>query len=153
MGRDIAQCSVSLPEIKFGNGSQKARTNRYQTFLVLSIFSVFLYFVPKILFGIAVPNRRCLGYSTVYCDVRRRWLLAWNQNRYITYSVFHIPYTNCYIRHHFVCLGKLVDISYVNHFGAIMAYEVRTLQIPEPSHLHAVLLTRLAWHGRRRWTT
>ena len=27
-----------------------------------------------------------------------------------------------YIRH-FVCLGKSVDISYVNHFGAIMVYE------------------------------
>ena len=37
--------SVSLPEMKFGNSSQKARTNRYQTFLVPSSFSDFLYFV------------------------------------------------------------------------------------------------------------
>ena len=28
-----------------------------------------------------------------------------------------------YIRRHFVCLGKFVDISYVNHFGTIMVYE------------------------------
>ena len=86
MGGDIAQCPVSLPEIKFSNSSQKTRTNRYQTFLVLSSFSGFLYFVPNILFGIATPRRRCLGYSKVYCDVKKRWLLAWNKNRHITYS-------------------------------------------------------------------
>ena len=40
------------------------------------------------------PRRRCFGYSKVYCDVRKRWLLAWNQNKHITYSIFHIPYTN-----------------------------------------------------------
>ena len=90
LGRDIAQCPVSLPEIKFSNSSQKTRTNRYQTFLALSSFSGFLYFVPNILFGIAAPRRCCLGYSKVYCDVRKRWLLAWNQNRHITYSIFHI---------------------------------------------------------------
>ena len=84
MGGDIAQCPLSFLEIKFG--SQKASTNRYHTFLVLSSFSGFLYFVPNILFGIATPRRRCLGYSKVYCDVKKRWLLAWNKNRHITYS-------------------------------------------------------------------
>ena len=39
-------------------------------------------------------SRRCLSYSKVYCDVRRRRLPAWNQNRHITYSIFHIPCTN-----------------------------------------------------------
>ena len=80
----------SLPEIKFGNSSQKVLTNRYQTFLVFSSFSGFLYFVPNILFEIAAPRRPCLGYSKVYCDVRKRWLLASSQNRHITYSIFHI---------------------------------------------------------------
>ena len=40
------------------------------------------------------PRRGCLGYSKVYCDVRKRWFLAWNQNRHITYYIFHIQYTN-----------------------------------------------------------
>ena len=40
------------------------------------------------------PRRRCLGCSKVYCDVRKRWLLAWNQKRHITYYIFHISYTN-----------------------------------------------------------
>ena len=55
------------------------------------------------------PRRGCLGYSKVYCDVRKRWFLAWNQNRHITYYIFHIQYTNSkisigllYIRPHFV---------------------------------------------------
>ena len=78
---DIAQSPISLLEIKFGNSSQKARTNRCQTFLVLSSFSGFLYFVSNILFGIAAPRRRCLGYSKVDCNVKKRWLLAWNQNK------------------------------------------------------------------------
>ena len=56
-----------------------------------------------------VPRRVCLDYSKVYCDVRKRWFLAWNQNRHITYYIFHIQYTNSkisigllYIRPHFV---------------------------------------------------
>ena len=61
--------------------------------------------VPHIL----APRRCCLGYLRVCRDVRKRWLLAWNQNRHITYYIFHIPYTNSeisigllYIRPHFV---------------------------------------------------
>ena len=126
------------------------------------------------------PRRGCLGYSKVYCDVRKRWFLAWNQNRHITYYIFHIQNTNfklsiglLYIRPDFVwwhrlnhcaafvrnlpisilvrapvslltfhfgpCLGKFVDIPYINYFCAIMVYEFRVLQIPEPLHFHAVL--------------
>ena len=60
------------------------------------------------------PRRRCFGYSKVYYDVRKRWLLAWNQNKHITYSIFHIPYTNSeisigllYICPHFVWWHRL----------------------------------------------
>ena len=60
------------------------------------------------------PRRGCLGYSKVYCDVRKRWFLAWNQNRHITYYIFHIQYTNSkisigllYIRPHFVWWHRL----------------------------------------------
>ena len=60
----------------------------------LTRFSGFLYFVPNILSRIVAPMRRCLGYSEVYCDARKRWLLAWNQNRHITHCILHIPYTN-----------------------------------------------------------
>ena len=65
--------------------------------------------------------RDCLGYSNVYCDVRKRWFLAWNQNRHITYYIFHIQYTNSeisigilYIRPHFVWLHQL------NHCAALV---------------------------------
>ena len=50
------------------------------------------------------PKGCCLGYSKVYCDVRKRWLLAWNQNRHITYSIFHIPYTNSEISIGLLCI-------------------------------------------------
>ena len=67
------------------------------------------------------PRRGCLGYSKVYCDVRKRWFLAWNQNRHITYYIFHIQYTNSeisigllYIRPHFVSWHRL------NHCAALV---------------------------------
>ena len=44
------------------------------------------------------PRRGCLGYSKVYYDVRKRWLLAWKENRHITYDIFHIENTNSEIR-------------------------------------------------------
>ena len=102
MGTDIAQCAVPIPEIKFGNSSQKARTNRYQTFLFLYSFSGFLYFVSNILFGIEAPRRCFFGYSKVDCDVTKGRFLAWNQNRHITYSIFHILAPNW-------SLGKPID--------------------------------------------
>ena len=69
-------------------------------------------------------------------------------DKHITYSIFCILNTNSeiYIRPHFVCFGKFVDIPYVNHFGAINVYEFRTLQIPEPFYFHAVSDSScLAW--------
>ena len=60
------------------------------------------------------PRRGCLDYSKVYCNVRKRWLLAWNQNRHITYYILHIQYTNSkisigllYICPHFVWWQRL----------------------------------------------
>ena len=38
-----------LQKLRFGSSSQKTRKSRYQTFLVLSSFTGFLYFVPNIL--------------------------------------------------------------------------------------------------------
>ena len=120
------------------------------------------------------PRRGCLGYSKVDCDVKKRWFLAWSQNRHFRYYIFHIQYNNSessvgllyvhpnlacwYWLNHweapvrslptstFVC-ASVSFLTYVNHFGAIMVYEVWTLQIPEPFHFRAVLLTRLAWYG------
>ena len=67
------------------------------------------------------PRRGCLDYSKVYCDVRKRWFLAWNQNRHITYYILHIQYTNSeisidllYIRPHFVWWQRL------NHCAALV---------------------------------
>ena len=55
------------------------------------------------------PKSGFLDYSRVYCDVRKRWFIARNQNRHITYYIFHIQYTNSeisidllYICPHFV---------------------------------------------------
>ena len=47
----VTQASAQSPfhKLNFGSGSQKTRKNRYQTFLVLSSFTGFLYFVPNIL--------------------------------------------------------------------------------------------------------
>ena len=75
---------VSLLEIKFGNSSQKARTNRYQTFLVLSSFSGFLYFF-----------RDCSSYETL------SWLfksLFWCQKKVVAgigikTDILRIPYS------------------------------------------------------------
>ena len=114
------------------------------------------------------PRRGCLGYSKVYCDVRKRWFLAWNQNRHITYYIFHIQYTNSeisigllYIRPHFVWSDRL------NHCAALvrnlptsilvcasvslLTFHTSTIlaplwftnlgtaeQIAEPFHFHAV---------------
>ena len=33
-------------------------------------------------------RRRSLDYSKVYFDVTERWLLAWSQNKYITYLIY-----------------------------------------------------------------
>ena len=40
------------------------------------------------------PMRSCLDCSKVYCDVREIWFMAWNQNRYVTYCILQIQYTN-----------------------------------------------------------
>ena len=68
-----------------------------------------------------VPRRVCLDYSKVYCDVRKRWFLAWNEKRYITYYILHIQYTHSkisiglvYIRPHFVWWQQL------NHCAALV---------------------------------
>ena len=42
-----AQCPFE--KLNFGKRSKKTRESRYKTFLVLSIFTGFLYFVPNIL--------------------------------------------------------------------------------------------------------
>ena len=67
------------------------------------------------------PRRGCLVYSNVCCDVRKRWFLAWNQNKHITYYIFHIQYTNpkiiiglLYICSHFVWWHQL------NHCSALV---------------------------------
>ena len=70
--------------------------------------------VSKYYETIVAPRRDCLGYSKVYFNVKNRWFLAWNQNRHITYYIFHIQYTNSkisigllYIHRHFVCWYRL----------------------------------------------
>ena len=38
-----------------------------------------------------LASRRCrLDYSKIFCDVVERWLLAWNQNKHITYYTLYI---------------------------------------------------------------
>ena len=47
----------SFQKLNFGNSSEKTRKNRYQTFLVLSSFTRFLYFAPNILSRIFLSNQ------------------------------------------------------------------------------------------------
>ena len=100
------------------------------------------------------PRGGFLAYSKVYCDVIKRWFLAWNQNWHITCHIFHIQYTNSefsigllYICHHFVwwqrrkhCSALVrnlqtsilvrasVSLLTFHTFGAIFVYEFRVLQ-------------------------
>ena len=52
------------------------------------------------------PRRRCLDYLKVYCDVTKRWWLAWNQNKpcilNISYTDSEISIGLPYIGPHFV---------------------------------------------------
>ena len=114
-------------------------------------------------------RRSSLGFSKVYCDFTKRWLLAWNQNKHITYYILHVLIpksvlvlftfdptssddTNWIIarlssiicRHTFRSV-PLFDVPYVNYFGVITVFELQTLQIPEHFYFQAVLLTHLAW--------
>ena len=114
------------------------------------------------------PRRGCLSYSKVYCDVRKRWFQAWNQNRHITYYIFHIQYTNSeisigllYIRPHFVwwhrlnhcaaLVGNLPPSILVRASVSLLTFHTSTIlaplwftnlgtteQIPEPFHFHTV---------------
>ena len=66
-------------------------------------------------------RRSSLGFSKVYCDFTKRWLLAWNQNKHITYYILHITCTNSkisigslYIRPHIVWWHQL------NHCAALV---------------------------------
>ena len=40
------------------------------------------------------PKKQCLYYSEISSDVTKRWLLAWNQNKQITYYIFYILIPN-----------------------------------------------------------
>ena len=96
------------------------------------------------------PRRRCFDYSKVYCNVTKRWLLAWNQNKHIKYYIFHILIPKSVLVFHTFspfrlmtltsslwqssmwfadfhfgpCGGKFVDIPKVNHFGTIMDWRI-----------------------------
>ena len=90
------------------------------------------------------PRKLCLDCSKVYCDVTERWLLAWNQNKHITYFMYYFQNQYWSFLHslalrlmtltsslrdpslqfadfHFgPCRGKFVDFPHLNHFSAIM---------------------------------
>ena len=43
----------------------------------------------------ALASRRyCRNHSKVYSDVTKRWLLAWNKNKQVTYYIFYILISN-----------------------------------------------------------
>ena len=115
------------------------------------------------------PKRRHLHYSKIYCDVAERWLLAWNQNKHITYFIcwfrnqywtsLHSPQLSLIWRirlHHCATLARNLitsilvrtPVSKLTFYILVPSwnYVFRTLQIPVPFHFHTALLTRL--HGR-----
>ena len=103
------------------------------------------------------PRRGCLDYSNVYCDVRKRWFLAWNQNRHITYYILHIQYTNPEISirllyPQYVCWHSTrIRQPFWRHYGLRISRAAGFRSFPFPPCF--VLLTHLAWHGRSCWTT
>ena len=51
------------------------------------------------------PRRHCPGLSKVYCDITKRWLLAWNQKR--TYYILYIKYNDIYKGYYFQKLNQI----------------------------------------------
>ena len=62
----IAQCPVSLPNIKLWQQQSKRSQERYQRFLVLTNFIGLLYLIPNILSWIAEPHKLLLLLSLFY---------------------------------------------------------------------------------------
>ena len=128
------------------------------------------------------PRRRCLDYSKVYCDDTERWLLPWNQNKHITYYIFHMLILKSVLLFHTFAPTSFDDSNFIIarlqsvifqlpfwsvslslltfHKSVILAplwvYVVRTIQILEPFHFYAILLGPscwLVWHSRNCPTT
>ena len=81
---------------------------------------VFLAF--SILFGTPAPRRHCLvNKKFIVMSEKGVCRHGIKTDRHITYSIFCIPNTNSeiYIRSHFLCLVKFVDISYVTHLAPL----------------------------------
>ena len=129
------------------------------------------------------PRRGCLDYSKVYCDVRKRWFLAWNQNRHITYYIFSILIPkSVYVFFTFapisfddsdLIIARLSFVICRLPFWSVPRYVCwHSILIRQPFWRHygsrisraagfrsfpfpgcLVLLTCLAWHGRSCRTT
>ena len=143
-----AQCP--FPKLNLAIAVKKHAQIDIKLFLSCPVFLAF-----SILFGTPAPRRRCLVIQKfIVMSEKGVCRHGIKTDRHITYSIFCIPNTNSeiYLRSHFLCLVKFVDISYVNHLCAIKVYKLRTLQIPELS-ISTLSLTRLAWHGQRCRTT
>ena len=66
----LSSAQSPFQKLNFGNSSQKTRKSRYQTFLVLSSYTGFLYFVPNILsriVAILLISVLCHVKSDVFC--------------------------------------------------------------------------------------
>ena len=59
-----------LQKLRFGSSSQKTRKSRYQTFLVLSSYTGFLYFAPNILPRIV--DKPCFQHHLAFEELSKR---------------------------------------------------------------------------------
>ena len=108
------------------------------------------------------PSR---SYLEVYCDVRERWLLAWNQNKHIIYYIFHILILKSVLVFHVFhtiaptlfddsnfIIARLQSVIFqlpffgactvslltfhINHFGAIMVLRISSEADFRSFHFH-----------------
>ena len=72
-------------KLNFGSSSQKTRKSRYQTFLVLSSFTGFLYFVPNIL-------ARIVNYLIFHLLQFSNFLIKFLINVFLDFLLPHIAH-------------------------------------------------------------
>ena len=113
-------------------------------------------------------------YFRVYCDVRERWFLAWNQNKHNIYYIFHILIPESVLVFHAFAPTSFYHCSFTTaqllvrdlptsilvlavislltfHKSIILAplwfdvFRAKQISDPFPSTIHTVLLTRFTW--------
>ena len=95
------------------------------------------------------PRRGCFDYSKVYCDVRKRWFMTWNQSIHITYYIFIILIPKS-VFVFFTFVPHFVLWHWLNHCAALVrnlptSILVRASVCLLTFHTHASTILALLW--------